>query len=127
LEKCLANKELGDLLREECRKRHLSLRRLSINAGLSPGTVHAIVTRHYIPTVYVLNQLADYLRVKRQYLWQVAGLLGDMDYDAQTTFGDPELKFHFARADRLPPEDRRLIITLVQSALTYLEGNKREE
>jgi len=122
----LAKKELDDFLREECRKRRLSFRRLSINSGLSPGAVHSIVNKQYQPTIYSLNRLADYLGVKRQYLWQMAGLLNDMDYDTRTTFGDPELKFHFAQVDRLPEKARRLIIGLIEVAIAYLEGSERE-
>ena len=63
-----------------------------MNAGLSPGTVHNIINRQFQPTVFSLNRLADYLGVKRQYLWQLAGILEDMDYDQRTTFCDPRLR-----------------------------------
>jgi len=92
----LSNKELGVFLREQCEQRGLSLRRLSINSGLSPGTVHNIIKRKYQPTLFSLNRLADYLGVKRQYLWQLAGLLEGMDYDTETRFGAPRLRFHAA-------------------------------
>ena len=59
---------LDDFLREQCRQRNLSLRGLSIKAGLSPSTVHNILTRKYQPSVFTLNKLADYLGVKREYL-----------------------------------------------------------
>jgi lambda repressor-like predicted transcriptional regulator len=112
--------KLREFLLEECRKRGLSLRRLSINAGLSPATVHNILKRQYQPTLFSLNRLADYLGVKREYLWQLAGLLEDMDY-TDTTFSDPELRFHFARADKLPRAARKLIISLIEAIIIFLE------
>ena len=113
--------ELSDFLLERCKERGLSLRRLSIKSGLSPSTVHGIITRKYQPTIFSLNRLADHLGVKRQYLWQLAGLLEDMDYDAKTTFGDPQLKFHFAQADKLPEPARNLIISIVAAIIAYLD------
>jgi len=118
-------KELADFLLQQCKQRGSSVRSLSINAGLSPGTVHNIIKRTYQPTIFSLNRLADYLGVKRQYLWQLAGLLEDMDYDAKTTFGDPQLKFHFAQADKLPETARNLIISIVAAMITYLQSGGR--
>ena len=117
----MANKELGDFLLEQCKERELSLRSLSINSGLSAGTVHSIIKRQYQPTLFSLNRLADYLGVKREYLWQLAGLLEDMDYATETTFGDPQLRFHFARVDKLPRAARGLIISLIESVIIFLE------
>ena len=116
----LPSKELGDFLLQWCKERGLSLRRLSINAGLSPGTVHSIIKREYEPTLFTLNRLADYLGVKRQYLWQLAGLLEDMDYDEETRFGDPRLRFHFAQADKLPVAARNLLISIISAIITFL-------
>ncbi len=121
----MSNKELGDFLLERCKELRLSLRSLSMNAGLSPSTVHGIINRKYQPTIFSLNRLADYLGVKRQYLWQLAGLLEDMDYDAKTTFGDPQLKFHFAQVDKLPEAARSLIISIIQEIITYLKSGRR--
>ncbi len=115
------NEELGDFLHEQCKQRGLSLRRLSINSSLSAGTVHNIIKRQYQPTLYSLNRLADYLGVKREYLWQLAGLLEDMDYDGKTTFSDPQLRFHFARADKLPEAARKLVISLIEAAIIHLD------
>ena len=117
---CLANKELSDFLVEQCRERKISLRKLSVSSGLSPGTVHNIIKREYQTTLFSLNRLADYLGVKRQYLWQLAGLLQDMDYDPETRFGDPQLRFHFAQADKLPEPARNLIISIVAAIIAYL-------
>ena len=120
----MANKELGAFLLERCKERGLSLRSLSINSGLSAGTVHSIINRNYQPTLFSLNRLADHLGVKRQYLWQLAGLLEDMDYDAKITFGDPQLRFHFARVDKLPRAARGLIISLIESVIIFLEADE---
>jgi len=117
----LANKELGDFLLEQCKERELSLRSLSINSGLSAGTVHSIIKRQYQPTLFSLNRLADYLGVKREYLWQLAGLLEDMDYATEITFGDPQLRFHFARVDKLPRAARGLVINLIEAVIIFLE------
>jgi len=92
-----------------------------MKSGLSPGTVHNIIKRKYQPTLFSLNRLADYLGVKREYLWQLAGLLEDMDYDSETTFSDPQLRFHFAQADNLPRAARSLIISIIQAIKTYVE------
>ena len=115
----MSNKELGDFLLQQCKELGLSLRSLSMNAGLSPSTVHGIINRKYQPTIFSLNRLADYLGVKRQYLWQLAGLLEDMDYDAKTTFGDPQLRFRFAQADKLPEPVRKLIISIVAAIIAH--------
>jgi len=113
---------VGDFLLEQCRHRGLSLRKLSINSGLSPATVHNIIKRKYQPTLYSLNQLADYLGVKRELLWQLAGLIEDMDYGAKTTFGDAQLKFHFTRVDKLPKAARALIISIIEAVILFLEA-----
>lgn len=115
------NEKLSDFLREQCKERKLSLRRLSIEAGLSPGTVHNIIKREYQPTLFSLNHLADFLNVKREYLWQLAGLLEDMDYDAETTFADPQLRFHLAQVDKLPRATRRMVISLIEAVETFYE------
>jgi len=116
--------ELTDFLRQQCKERGLSLRSLSINSGLSPGTVHSIIKRQYQPTLFSLNRLADYLGVKREYLWQLSGLLEDMDYDGKTTFSDPRLRFHFARADKLPQAARKLLIGLIEAVIIFETGIK---
>lgn len=110
--------ELADFLRQQCRQRHLSLRRLAINAGLSPGTVHNISHCKYQSRLLSLNRLADYLKVRREYLWQLAGMLPDMDY---STLGDPRLRFQLARAERLPEAARNLVLHLVDVAITSWE------
>lgn len=117
----LPKKELVEFLLGTCKEKGLSLRSLSTNAGLSPGAVHSIIKREYEPTLYSLNRLADYLRVKRQYLWQLAGLLVDMDYYAETKFDDPRLRFHFAKADKLPDPTRNLIISIIAAIITHFE------
>ena len=115
----LYKKELAEFLLKQCEQRGLSLRTLSINSGLSPATVHNIINRKYQPTLFSLNRLADYLGVKREYLWQLAGLLEDMDYDAGTEFGDPQLRFQFSQIDKLPQAPRKLIIDMLKSATAY--------
>ncbi len=92
-----------------------------MSSGLSPATVHNIIKRTYQPTLFSLNRLADYLGVRREYLWQLAGLLEDMDYGAKTTFGDPQLKFHFARLDKLPKPARNLMISIIEAVIIFLE------
>ena len=117
----MAKSDLENFLKEQCNERKLTLRGLSINAGLSPGTVHGILKRNYQPTLFTLNQLADYLGVQRPYLWQLAGLLEDMDYDAATTIEDPQLKFHFTRVAKLPASARSLVTSIIQDVILYLE------
>jgi transcriptional regulator with XRE-family HTH domain len=121
----LAIEELEQFLRERCKERGLSLRKLSINAGLSPGTVHNIIKRQYQPTVFSLNRLADYLGVKRQYLWQLAGLLEDMDYNSESTFSNPRLRFLFAQVDRLPETAKDLIIDIIQDVIAFYQRADR--
>lgn len=116
------NKELADFLRQQCQERNLSLRRLSINAGLSPATLHGIVTRKYQPSLFSLNQVADYLGSGREYLWQLAGLLPEMEDDSKITFGDPRLRFSLAQVDRLPKPARDLIMGLVAAVIGYLSS-----
>jgi DNA-binding XRE family transcriptional regulator len=88
-----------------------------VKAGLSPGTVHNIVNEKYKPNVSTLNALADYLGVKREYLWQMAGLLEDMDYNTEITFSDPQVKFHFAQVDKLPKEKRKVVLSVIEALI----------
>jgi transcriptional regulator with XRE-family HTH domain len=115
----LSTKELNDFLKKQCRERKLSLRGLSVKAGLSPGTIHNILRRGYQPTLFTLNRLADYLGVQRPYLWQLAGLLEDMDYDAAISIDDPQLKFHFSQAAKLPAAARSLVISLIEAVIIF--------
>jgi len=117
----LSTKELNDFLREKCKQKGISLRSLSLKSGLSAGTVHSIIKRKYQPTLFSLNRLADFLGVRREYLWQLAGLLEDIDYDAKTTFSDPQLRFHFIRIDKLPKVARNLIISLIEAVIIFLD------
>lgn len=119
----MVSEELASFLSRQCEERGLSYRRLSINSGLSPATVHGIITRKYQPTLSSLNRVADYLGVRREYLWQLAGLLEDMDYDAKTTFGDPQLRFLFAQADKLPVAARNLITNVTGTIISHLRSN----
>jgi len=90
---------------------------MSLAAGLSPGTLHNVINRQYQPTVFTLNRLADFLGVKREYLWQVAGLLEDMDYGKETEISDPRLKYEFSRADKLPEQARNLIVAVLKAII----------
>ncbi|HUV57002.1 MAG TPA: helix-turn-helix transcriptional regulator [Dehalococcoidales bacterium] len=111
------NKQLVDFLKQQCKQKHLSLRGLSIAAGLSPATVHNVINRQYQPTIFTLNRLADFLGVKREYLWQLAGLLEDMDYGEESQISDPRLKFEFSRADKLPEQARNLIVAVLKTII----------
>ena len=118
----MLNKELGEFLTQQCEERGLSFRSLSVNAGLSPGTVHNIIRRKNRPNVSSLSALADYLGVKREYLWQMAGLLEDMDYSTETTFSDPQVRFHFAQVDKLPKEKRNVILSVIEALIVSLKS-----
>ena len=123
----MANKELSGFLLQQCKKRGLSLRRLSINSGLGAATVYSIITGKRQPTLRSLNRLADYLNIKREYLWQLAGLLEDMDYDTEAGLGDPRLRFQFARVDKLSQATRNVIISVVDTLAISLDTNGAEE
>ena len=116
----MVSEDLGHFIVEECQKRGLSLRSLSLKSGLGAATVHSIITRKYQPTLFSLNRLADYLGVKRQYLWQLAGLLDDMDYDDKS-IADPELRYQLARADNLPQPARGVMVKIIKWLITFLE------
>ena len=117
----MSTKELADFINIWRRERGLSLRHLSIESGLSPATVHSIITRKYQPSLYSLNRLADYIGVRREYLWQLAGLLDDMDYRDEGELSDPQLKFHFLQADKLPEPVRNLIVHIVRSIIEHFQ------
>ena len=118
----MANHELGNFLREQCKEKNLSLRSLSLKSGLSAGTVHNIIKRKYQPTLFSLNRLADYLSVSREYLWQLAGLIEDNDCENETGSGDPRLDFQFAQIRNLPTPARNLVISIIEAMLVYLKS-----
>jgi len=120
----LPKKELVEFLLQRCEEENLSLRSLSIKAGLSPGTVHNIIKRGYEPTLFSLNRLADYLQVKRQHLWQLAGLIDEMDCEANNSFSDPRLKYYFSLVDKLPEETRNQIIGVIAAILVFIKTYK---
>jgi transcriptional regulator with XRE-family HTH domain len=111
------NQELSKFLIQQCKKRKLSSRKLSINAGLSPGTVHNIIADKNRPSVVSLNAIADYLGFKREYLWQLGGLFEDMDYSTEMTFSDPQIKYYFVQVDKLPRKRRLLILNVIEALL----------
>lgn len=113
----MAKEELANFLRQESRRKGISIRRLSVDSGLSPAAVQQILKRGRA-TLPSLNKLADYLGVKRQYLWQMAGLLES----AETDFTDARLRSQFARVDKLPDSGRALVIRLIENAVTFVEG-----
>jgi len=119
----LAAAELCNFIREQCQRKGLSLRSLSVNAGLSPGTVHSIIKREYQPTLFSLNCLADYLGVKREYLWKLAGHIQDMDC-SDIVLTDRQLKYHFERVDRMSPAAKSLVISIIESLADFLENEK---
>lgn len=123
----MATKELGDFLLQQCKERGLSLRGLSVNAGLGPGTAHNYIARKYQPTLSPLNRLADYLGVKRQYLWQLAGLLDDMEYSDKTTWSDPRLRFYCAQADKLPEAERTVVVDTLKTIVGYFQARDQRE
>jgi lambda repressor-like predicted transcriptional regulator len=110
---------LAEYLANVCKEKNISLRGLSINAGLSPGTVHSIIYREYEPSIYSLNQLADYLGVKRQYLWKLAGLIEDKDLDAADKNSDPRINYYSERISALPEPTKELIISIIGDILNY--------
>jgi len=123
----LLNKGLGDFLIQQCKKRKLSFRRLSMNAGLSPGTIHNIVTNKNRPSVFSLNAIADYLGLKREYLWQLAGLFEDMDYSTEITFSDPQVKFYFVQVDKLPRKKRTMILSVIEVLIASFKTEDETE
>jgi lambda repressor-like predicted transcriptional regulator len=114
--------ELGEFLRKECRKRGLSLRRLSLNSGLSPGTVHNILQRKYQPTLSSLNCIADYLGLDRAFLWGLAGLIQNGHRPAEVLLDDPRVRLHLARLDKLPDETKDKIFDICDVMLSLIEG-----
>jgi len=117
MEKGYGNRQLGEFLVEACKSKGLSLRRLSLESGLSPGTVYSIINRKYQPTLYSLNRLADYLGAKREYLWQLAGLIEDFD----VVPGDTRLKSQLTRAQELPEDARDLLSGVTEQILKHYE------
>ena len=110
---------LADYLSRICKEKGISIRSLSVNSGLSPGTVHSIIYRQYEPSLYSLNQLADYLGVKRQFLWKLAGLIEDKDMDDTDKQGDPRMNYYCDKISTLPEPARELIIRVIGDMVNY--------
>jgi len=68
-----------------------------------------------------MNRVADYLGVRREYLWQIAGLLEDMEYRDEMQFTDPRLRFHLAQADKLSEPARNLIVDILKTTISYFQ------
>jgi len=116
-------KELVDYLIRTCKEKGLSFRRLSVKAGLSAGTVHSIVHREYEPSLYSLNRLADYMGVKRQYLWKLAGLLKEEDLDDTSNNADPRMSYYFEKFATLPKPARELVTHLIGDIIDYYNNH----
>jgi transcriptional regulator with XRE-family HTH domain len=115
----MKKKELADFLSKLCKDKGLSLRSLSKNAGLSPSTVHSIINRGHEPSLYSLNQLADYLGVKRPYLWRLAGLLGDEDLADRDNNQDPRMSYYLDKLSLLPDSAKELLIHIIDDIVSY--------
>ena len=115
--------ELVGFLLAQCRERKLSLRKLSMNSGLSPSTVHNIIRRRYKPTIYSLNRIADYLGVERERLWQMAGLVSDSAEPPGDDFVDTRLKSYFLQVAKLPESSRGLVISVIGSLLAFIQSD----
>jgi transcriptional regulator with XRE-family HTH domain len=115
----MPKQQLADFLSRICKEKNLSLRSLSVNAGLSAGTVHSIIYREYEPSIYSLNQLADYLGVKRQYLWKLAGLIEDKDFGDAAKYSDPRISYYSDKISALPEPTRELIINIIGDIINY--------
>jgi len=120
LMKTKKNKEIADFLTRRCREMKLSFRSLSLNAGLSPSTVHNIVSGKSRPNVLSLNAIADYLEVKRTFLWRMAGLLGDNNGE-DLNIVDPRVKFLFAQVDKMPDNRKEFIIRVIETVITNMK------
>ena len=127
VEDSLLKRELADYISKACKEKSLSLRRLSVSAGLSPGTVHSLIYREYEPSIYTLNKLADYLGVKRQYLWKLAGFLEDEDYDTEAKYDDPRMAYYCDKLNNLPESAREMIIHLVADIINYHASLQRTD
>jgi len=114
----LATKELQDYLQQQAKSKGLSLRSLSIKAGLSASTVSNIVNRQYQPTLFSLNRLADFLGVQRQYLWQKAGLLEDNDVESEY---EAQLKYELNRIKNLSNLGRNVALDMLRSIIDSVE------
>jgi len=108
--------QLQKYLLEMCKSRGLSLRRLSINSGLSPGTVYSIINRKYQPTLYSLNRLADYLGITREHMWQLAGLV-----EGGSIEGDMRMNSLLFRVQGLPEDARDHVVICIEQILALAE------
>jgi len=118
--------QIADFLIQQCQDRRISLRGLSLNAGLSPGTVHNIIRGRYSPSVATLNALADYLGVKKEYLWQMAGLLDNLDRGiANYTFSDPQLELLCAQVNQMPRDKRETLISVIKALIASLRTDTK--
>jgi len=113
----LSDRQLHQFLLEACKSKGLSLRRLSLNSGLSPGTVYSIINRKYQPTLYSLNLLADYLGIKREYIWRLAGLLKEVG----SIEGDARMQSLLARIQGLPEDVRDRVVICIEQILELAE------
>jgi transcriptional regulator with XRE-family HTH domain len=118
--KIMKHDELSSFITLKCKERRLSFRSLSLNAGLSQSTVHNIVSGKAMPNVTSLNAIADYIGVTRVFLWKLAGLLEDDDPQGGSDLHDPQVKYYFAKVDKLPDESKQLVLKVLDTLIENL-------
>jgi len=115
------NKEIAQYITDRCNESKLSYRSLSVKAGLSISTVHNIVSGKSRPNVFSLNSLADYLGVKREFLWRLAGL---MEAEEMQSDGvkDPRLQLYITQIDKMPSQKKEAVIRIIETLITNISG-----
>ena len=102
-------------LNEECEDRHLSWREASINAGLNPGAISAIMNGQR-PGLEICKGLARYFNVSPEKVLRLAGHLPAQPKAPLVEV--PYLQEFAQRVFDLPPERQRRVM---EAALLLLE------
>jgi transcriptional regulator with XRE-family HTH domain len=110
-------RDLGAFIREQRRLGHLSLRKLSEQAGISNPYLSQIERGLRKPSAEILQQIARALHISAETLYVQAGILDEPS-------GDHDLVAEIRRDPHLSEEQKKTLIHIYQSFRVQHEGRQ---
>jgi transcriptional regulator with XRE-family HTH domain len=110
-------RDLGAFIREQRRLGHLSLRKLSEQAGISNPYLSQIERGLRKPSAEILQQIAHALHISAETLYVRAGILDEPS-------GDHDLVAEIRRDPHLSEEQKKTLVHIYQSFRVQHEGGQ---